>query len=129
MIGTMLYTAFLAVSGRLRIHDGSVGSSSRVGEVAAGLPTDSSVQRYLRRLAVPQAILAVLALSNFHVQIVNRISSGYPLWYLAVAAMTADRAPVHLFKDSSVRSETVVRLMIMYAIVQTGLFASFLPPA
>lgn len=129
MIGIMFYTAFLATSGRLRIHDASVGSSSRDRAAAAGLPADSFVQRYLRRLAVPQAILAVLALSNFHVQIINRISSGYPLWYLAVAAMTADRAPVHLSRNVYVRSETVVRLMIMYAIVQTGLFASFLPPA
>ncbi|EGC43190.1 proteasome activator subunit 4 [Histoplasma capsulatum var. duboisii H88] len=39
----------------------------------------------LYRLAIPQAVLTVLALTNSHVQIINRISSGYPLWYWYIA--------------------------------------------
>nr|OQO23223.1 hypothetical protein B0A51_10408 [Rachicladosporium sp. CCFEE 5018] len=48
----------------------------------------------MRRLALPQLLLAVLALSSSHVQIVNRISSGYPLWYVMLAmAVHVDADP------------------------------------
>ena len=32
-------------------------------------------------LALPQVTLAVLALTSYHVQIINRLSSGYVVWY------------------------------------------------
>ncbi|EEH20926.2 hypothetical protein PABG_03157 [Paracoccidioides brasiliensis Pb03] len=44
----------------------------------------------LYRLAIPQAVLAALALTNYHVQIINRISSGYPLWYWYVSFGTLE---------------------------------------
>ncbi|PGH08492.1 hypothetical protein AJ79_05981 [Helicocarpus griseus UAMH5409] len=44
----------------------------------------------LYRLAIPQAVLAALALTNFHVQIINRLSSGYPLWYWYIAFRTLE---------------------------------------
>lgn len=117
----------------------------------------------IRQLAVPQIVLSVLALINFHVQIINRISSGYPIWYLVIAiTLTAtqqlERGPNTLrpveSRESasgilgSLRADTVllatrvtqalekptmqqwlVRSMIMYAVIQGGLYASFLPPA
>jgi phosphatidylinositol glycan class V len=73
-----------------------------------------------RRLALPQLAVAVLAITSFHVQIVNRISSGYPLWYMHIArAVVADKAS----------APRAVRAMVIYALVQGALFAAFLPPA
>ncbi|TKA77635.1 hypothetical protein B0A49_04199 [Cryomyces minteri] len=135
--------------------------------------TNTSARHCLRRLAVPQLVLAVLALTNFHVQIVNRIASGYPVWYLGIAVMlddaqsscqsgtlisvkkslqqrqtseVEDRVDVSTPRDAkpkqgredwivgnekgmSRKAEWTVRAMIMYAVIQGGLFASFLPPA
>lgn len=127
MIYVMLHTALLALAGRLRVRNGKYDSSSQVGEAESAV--DTFVPQYLRRFAIPQAILAVLALMVFHVQVINRISSGYPLWYLAIAAMMVDGAPIHLAGNAYVTSETIVRCMVMYALIQGGLFASFLPPA
>lgn len=111
----------------------------------------------LPRLALPQLILAVMAATSFHVQIINRISSGYPIWYILLAisiqssarmqgALTSttpddrnDRRSnlpaVESANSRSMRLLTgrhigwIVRGMIMYAIIQGGLYASFLPPA
>ncbi|KPI37825.1 GPI mannosyltransferase 2 [Cyphellophora attinorum] len=68
-------------------------------------------------LAIPQLILAVLALTTYHVQIITRIASGYPWWYIWLAAE----------RPRSVK--TAVRWMALYALIQGGLYASFLPPA
>jgi GPI mannosyltransferase 2 len=81
----------------------------------------------LFRLAVPQGLLAVMALTSYHVQIINRISSGYPVWYwwLVSTAMAS-------FQDSqkSRRGLSVaVQAMVAYALIQAVLFGSFLPPA
>ena len=75
----------------------------------------------IRNLAVSQLILTLLTLTTAHVQIVTRVSSSYPvsLWYLAALAR----------KGGSPRAVNFIRFMVIYAIVQGGLFASFLPPA
>ncbi|KAL2350110.1 GPI mannosyltransferase 2 [Cryomyces antarcticus] len=94
--------------------------------------TNTFARHCLRRLAVPQLVLAVLAFTNFHVQIVNRIASGYPVWYLGIAVMLDDAQSSYQsgrLKGMSRKAEWTVRAMIMYAIIQGGLFASFLPPA
>lgn len=81
-----------------------------------------------RRLAVTQLILAILALTSYHVQIITRISSGYPLWYLYIASQMVKRSPITLAGFSlSVRH--VVIWMVVYALLQASLFAAFLPPA
>jgi phosphatidylinositol glycan class V len=78
----------------------------------------------LFRLALPQLTLAVLALTSFHVQIITRISSGYPLWYLVLAWEITDG------NVNEIRmARWTVRWMVMYALIQGVLFASFLPPA
>ncbi|KIX97183.1 uncharacterized protein Z520_07297 [Fonsecaea multimorphosa CBS 102226] len=84
-------------------------------------PTSSSAgKRTLLSLALPQLMLAVLAFTSYHVQIITRLSSGYPLWYiwLATKLQTEPR-----------RTSVVIRWMVIYALVQAGLYASFLPPA
>ncbi|KAL8850777.1 MAG: hypothetical protein Q9221_004275 [Calogaya cf. arnoldii] len=81
-----------------------------------------------RRFAVPQVILALLALTSYHVQIVTRISSGYPVWYWWLASKIIARDGVKL-AGYNLRAKAVVMWMVIYACVQAGLFAAFLPPA
>lgn len=98
----------------------------------------------LPRFALPQLVLVALAATSFHCQIINRLSSGYPLWYFILAvelclgdwddkAKNRAQGLFRLFGNydriPSTRPEWVVRGMVIYAIVQTGLYASFLPPA
>lgn len=91
------------------------------------------------RFALPQLALAGLAFTTFHVQIINRISSGYPVWYMVLAMVlhaseagqTTDVLP-GLFSMRGINKRStqwIVRAMVMYAVVQGGLYASFLPPA
>ncbi|KAF2493155.1 mannosyltransferase [Lophium mytilinum] len=85
---------------------------------------------FLRRLALPQLVLALMALTNFHVQIINRIASGYPIWYLFIARILShDSTPLASKQRPTDIMHVFIRWMIMYAIVQGSLFANFLPPA
>ena len=75
----------------------------------------------IRNLAISQLMLTLVTFTTAHVQIISRISSAYPvwIWYLAVS----------LRDGKYVRSKYIVQFLVMYAIIQGGLFASFLPPA
>lgn len=84
--------------------------------------TSSRQAMLLQAMASSQLILAVLAITNYHIQIITRISSGYPLWYWWLTGLIIDS------KTSTVGSN-IVRFMVMYATIQGVLFASFLPPA
>ena len=75
----------------------------------------------LRNLAASQLLLVLLTLINAHVQIVTRISSAYPVWLWYTAVL--------LRGGKSALAGGLVKFMIIYAVVQGGLFASFLPPA
>ena len=81
------------------------------------------------RFALPQFILAVLALTSYHVQIINRISSGYPVWYWWLATTIVDQHEVQLFGRRWNTAKVGLRWMVLYATIQGGLFSSFLPPA
>ncbi|KAK5108213.1 hypothetical protein LTR62_008669 [Meristemomyces frigidus] len=113
----------------------------------------------LPRFALPQLILVGMAATTFHCQILNRISSGYPIWYLIIAAeicimkwepgasprlekeiragsgdqRKGTKGMFRLFGDYGripfARPEWVLRGFVGYAVVQAGLFAAFLPPA
>ena len=83
----------------------------------------------IRRLSMPQLTLAILALTNYHVQIITRLSSGYPLWYWWVASSMVAKSPINATGGNVTRKMIISRWMIIYALVQGGLFASFLPPA
>ena len=94
---------------------------------------DQEIQRKatLQRLAIPQAVLALMALSVYHVQIITRLSSGYPLWYIWLAvtlSRVAQRGPRKLGRTKET-CRTIIRFMAGYAVIQGGLFACFLPPA
>jgi GPI mannosyltransferase 2 len=85
------------------------------------------IDHILRRLAFPQLVVAILALTSFHVQIVNRISSGYPLWYISLASSVLSNDPSR--KGRIPWTKIGVCSMMGYAIVQAVLYSSFLPPA
>lgn len=85
--------------------------------------------RCLRRLAVPQALLAVMALLSYHVQIITRLSSAYPLWYMWLISNIEISGRKGTINPYSAEAKVIVRWMIIYAMVQGALFASFLPPA
>lgn len=84
--------------------------------------TKDEFRMFIRTLAASQTILAVLAITNYHVQIITRVSSGCPVWYWWVAGCLADKGKQSWGKGIAI-------FMAMYAGVQGGLFASFLPPA
>lgn len=83
----------------------------------------------MQRFALPQLLLAVLACTSFHVQIVNRVSSGYPVWYIMLAIAIEVTSARATNGNDGTMEQWIVRAMVGYAIVQAGLFASFLPPA
>jgi phosphatidylinositol glycan class V len=74
-----------------------------------------------RNMALSQFALGVLTLSTAHVQIISRISSACPVWMWYIASL--------LSQEKAHRAGPIVKFMVVYAIVQGGLFASFLPPA
>lgn len=86
-------------------------------------------RRMIQSLAIPQAILTVLALTSYHVQIISRLSSGYPVWYWWLASKVIDNSSRYGGKRKWNVGKVIVKWMILYALIQGGLFASFLPPA
>ncbi|KAG9187446.1 phosphatidylinositol glycan, class V [Alternaria panax] len=83
----------------------------------------------LPELAFPQLILALTAVTSFHVQIVNRIASGYPIWYLVVATWLVDSGSTARTEKGSQKARWYVQGGIIYCLVQGMLYANFLPPA
>ena len=80
-------------------------------------------------MALPELVLAITASTNFHIQVINRLSSGYPIWYLTVAEWTTTQASMPKKNQGRTLSAWVIRGAIVYAITQGALFANFLPPA
>ncbi|GAP86846.1 putative GPI mannosyltransferase 2 [Rosellinia necatrix] len=111
----MLY--FLAKSGAKFLFEPLI---SNEGAKSAAAPEGAG--RLLRSMALAQVILTALAITTYHIQIITRISSGYPLWYWWLAAQLSQ-------DETSGMGKNIVVFMIMYASIQGALFASFLPPA
>lgn len=72
-----------------------------------------------QRLAVIQLVLACLAITNYHVQIITRLSSAYPWTYIWLADQVG----------RSQYGRAGVVMFVLYAMIQASLYASFLPPA
>ncbi len=81
------------------------------------------------RLAIPQLVLAVMAMTSYHVQIITRLSSSYPVWYWWLASTMSENKETVVFGRKWRLARVISRWMVVYAIVQGGLFVSFLPPA
>jgi phosphatidylinositol glycan class V len=88
-------------------------------------PTDS----LFIQLAVPQALLAIMAFTSYHVQIINRISSGYPVWYWYLASQVRDHFAGTKSAEHGRIWTVAVQSMVLYGLIQAVLFGSFLPPA
>jgi len=88
---------------------------------AAGEASERETFSIVRNMAVSQLLLTLLTLTTAHVQIITRISSAYPVWLWYLAAASRD--------GNALLAKIYLRFMVIYAIVQGGLFASFLPPA
>lgn len=104
-------------------------SGAKITQLASA-DSPSVVARALTfRYAVPQIVLAVLALTTYHVQVITRISSGYPVlyWWLA-SLILRDQKSTWLGVEIN-NGTLITRWMVIYAVVQGGLFAAFLPPA
>ncbi|KAI1185016.1 GPI mannosyltransferase 2 [Nemania serpens] len=115
LAGPMLY--FLAKSAVCFLS-----SPYLLNEGVENAPVSTNLAALLRSMASIQLILTALAITNYHVQIITRVSSGYPLWYWWLANLLSDRKTAGTGKN-------IVLFMIMYASIQGALFASFLPPA
>ena len=83
----------------------------------------------LFRISLPQLLLAVLAFTTYHVQVITRLSSGYAVWYWWLSSLLMDESESQHTSRSVKMSRVIVVWMVTYAIIQGGLFASFLPPA
>ncbi|KAL1988754.1 hypothetical protein VTN96DRAFT_7638 [Rasamsonia emersonii] len=84
-------------------------------------------QSCLTRLAISQGLLAITALTSYHVQIINRISSGYPVWYWYLASLALDKTKPS--QPARCLFSAATQGMAMYGLIQAVLFGSFLPPA
>ncbi|KAE9370413.1 glycosyltransferase family 76 protein [Stipitochalara longipes BDJ] len=79
------------------------------------------VLQVIRNLAVSQLMLVMLTSTTAHVQIITRISSAFPvwLWYIAISCR----------EGKTLLVSRIVKFMVIYSVIQGGLYASFLPPA
>ncbi|KAF3940429.1 hypothetical protein ABW19_dt0204408 [Dactylella cylindrospora] len=96
----------------------------------------------LFRLTVPQLLLATLAITNYHVQIITRLSSGLPMWYIVMGAALVEAASAVNPKSSSEEAKSqpqslgsafwsipALRFFLGYQVTQAVLYGGFLPPA
>lgn len=61
-----------------------VSSSTVIPQVLPSLSTLPA--RFLLSMSIAQALLACLTITSYHVQVVTRLASGYPVWYIWLAA-------------------------------------------
>lgn len=86
-------------------------------------------RRAAQCMAIPQLVLSGLALTSYHVQIITRLSSGYPVWHLWLTSIVLEDQKLNLLGRKWCLGRGLCRWIVLYALIQGGLFASFLPPA
>ncbi|KAK6222414.1 mannosyltransferase [Colletotrichum tabaci] len=99
---------------------------SPTAERQATPPRNGATSPLVFSMATIQVLLAVLAITTYHVQIITRIASGYAVWYWWVAGCLLDDGADGKRRDLG---NKIVTFSVMYAAIQGVLFASFLPPA
>lgn len=104
-------------------------SGAKITQLSSTDPSSVVARALAFRYAVPQMVLAVLALTTYHVQVITRISSGYPVLYWWLASLILRDQRSNWLGVEFNTGMLMTRWMIMYAVVQGGLFAGFLPPA
>ncbi|KAI0400255.1 GPI mannosyltransferase 2 [Xylaria palmicola] len=115
LAGPMLY--LLTKSGLSFLSNPYFHSETAKSDLVSG-----NLAAVLRSMALIQLILTALAITTYHIQIITRISSGYPLWYWWLANLLSR-------SETAGTGKGIVLFMVMYASIQGALFASFLPPA
>lgn len=111
----------------------SISALDPTSHIQSLLPIPTS--NVLKRLAILQLVLASIVFTTANVQIITRIASGYPLWYIWIAQHVQSEQPgsVKIVKSKTKSgrqyAQLITRWMVMYALIQGGLYASFLPPA
>jgi len=111
----------------------SISALNDSSPIQSLLPIPTS--NVLKRLAILQLVLASIVLTTANVQIITRIASGYPLLYIWIAQQIQSEqqepaAPGKSnIKQNRQYAQVITRWMVMYALIQGGLYASFLPPA
>lgn len=127
MLGLLVYSSVTIfrigraplLRGRIVPHTGNTPDAKHKPPIECNIP----------ELALPQLVLALAAATSFHVQIINRIASGYPIWYLTVATWLLDDRQSHKLENQTHLGQWAVRAIVMYSMIQGMLFANFLPPA
>lgn len=104
-------------------------TSRKADSKSASADLDMSRRRCLSAIALPQLLLATVAVTVSHVQIITRIATGYPLPYIWITSALVDRRQIKLFGRHCEVARLIIYWMVMYGVVQGGLYASFLPPA
>ena len=134
-----------------------VSSSAVIPQVLPDL--SSRPARLLLSMSIAQALLAFLTITSYHVQIVTRLASAYPVWYIWLAAALSPASPEASGGDKPDGKDGgdgdgdkagagvgdgnvlppgvsggrygrgIVKYMVLYATVQGVLFCCFLPPA
>ncbi|RAH80719.1 GPI mannosyltransferase 2 [Aspergillus japonicus CBS 114.51] len=130
MLAILLASGWQALSGELR--SSLELPCAKVEKLRDSPPQARVTDRLLRSLAVPQVVIAVLTFFNHHVQIITRMASGYPVWYVWVAYLLLQRGLSGKVLGGWIRrgrGGLVVNYMVVYALVQGVLYAAFLPPA
>ncbi|KAL7775022.1 hypothetical protein CFE70_005938 [Pyrenophora teres f. teres 0-1] len=114
-------TGYVALT-RLKCYNPSQRSSEPVAwaSCTSGQCNVQSQERNFR---------AIMAVTSFHIQIVNRIASGYPMWYLVIAQWLVDSQSTDRTEKPSPKAQWIIRGFVVYSLVQGMLYANFLPPA
>jgi len=111
----------------------SISALDTSSPIQSLLPIPTS--NVLKRLAILQLVLVSIVFTTANVQIITRIASGYPLLYIWIAQqIQSEQQEIMKVARANSRmgegyAQMITRWMFMYALIQGGLYASFLPPA
>ncbi|WBW73287.1 pig-V, dolichyl-phosphate-mannose-glycolipid alpha-mannosyltransferase [Schizosaccharomyces osmophilus] len=78
--------------------------------------------RYLFMLSLFYLYLGIF---QMHTQVLNRLSSSFPLLYWSLAHAWSQSSSLHVRKFT----EIILFSWVLYTLIQAGLYGSFLPPA
>ncbi|EPY52652.1 pig-V [Schizosaccharomyces cryophilus OY26] len=79
----------------------------------------------MRYLFILSLFYLYLGLFQMHTQVLNRLSSSFPLLYWTLAHAQLQRKSLHVQKLTKI----IFFSWVLYTLIQAGLYGSFLPPA
>lgn len=129
MLCTMMISSCSTWGMTFRLNHRWSATKKRPGKKHQSSNEFSYKRRATQCIAIPQLVLSGLALTSYHVQIITRLSSGYPVWYLWLTSIILEDRKLNLLGRERRLGRIFLRWIVLYALIQGGLFASFLPPA